>query len=244
MPREEAPKKLLTDYPRPSVAVDVAVLTVTDRVLRVLAVEHQRGGVALPGTFLHEGETLAVAVERALTEKAGLSGIAFRQLLVFDDPTRDDRGWVLSVGHVAAIAEGLLPVGAVLLPLRDDVVQQPMLFDHAAIVKAAVQDLRDHYGRFLDPDRLLGEEFTVLSLRQHYEAIFGHVLVKDTFRRHIKDHLEATGSVERAVIGKPAALFTRKAHAPLPPSAAAFFLRDGPTSLSLPTDVAGKSVLR
>ncbi|MET3805534.1 ADP-ribose pyrophosphatase YjhB (NUDIX family) [Nakamurella sp. UYEF19] len=220
------PEKPLTDYPRPSVAVDVAVLTVRDGQLEALAVEHRRGGLALPGTFLHEGETLAVSAERALREKAGLDGIKFRQLRVFDDPKRDDRGWVLSVGHVAAIAAELLPERAELLALRGDVVQQAMLFDHAAIVTAAVQDLRDHYGRFVDPDRLLGERFTVLSLRQLYEAIFGHPLVKDTFRRHIKDHIDPTGDVERDVVGKPAALFTRRPDAPLPPSAGAFFLRD------------------
>ena len=85
-------QKPLTDYPRPSVAVDVAVLTVRSHELHVLVVEHRLGGLALPGSFLHEGETLATAAERALLSKAGLGGVAFRQLHVFDDPERDDRG--------------------------------------------------------------------------------------------------------------------------------------------------------
>src|SRR3954469_20913490 len=102
--------KALTDYPRPSVAVDTAVLTVPDDDprLSVLLIrrtgEHRGSEWSLPGTFLHGGETLAVAVGRSLREKAGLTpSVAPRQLHVFDDPRRDDRGWVLSVAHVAAL---------------------------------------------------------------------------------------------------------------------------------------------
>src|ERR1700712_4404747 len=112
-------QKPLTDYPRPSVAVDVAVLTVRSHELHVLVVEHRLGGFALPGTFLHEGETLAMAAERALRSKAGLGGVDFRQLHVFDDPQRDDRGWVLSVGHVAGVPAQRIPEGASLIPLPD-----------------------------------------------------------------------------------------------------------------------------
>ena len=56
-----------------------------------------------PGTFLHEGETLADAVDRSLRKKANVRGLHPRQLHVFDDPRRDDRGWVLSVAHVEVV---------------------------------------------------------------------------------------------------------------------------------------------
>ena len=39
-----------------------------------------------PGTFLHEGETLADAVDRSLRDKANVRGLHPRQLHVFDDP--------------------------------------------------------------------------------------------------------------------------------------------------------------
>jgi 8-oxo-dGTP diphosphatase len=57
----------------------------------------------MPGTFLHQGERLADAVTRSLIQKAGVTGGHPAQLAVFDDPHRDERGWVLSVGHVAVI---------------------------------------------------------------------------------------------------------------------------------------------
>src|SRR3954467_12064695 len=98
----------LVDYPRPSVAVDTAVLTPdAERGLLVLLVRRdsaqRKDAWALPGTFLHEGETLADAVLRSLDQKAGIRGQAPRQLHVFDDPERDDRSWVLSVAHVVLL---------------------------------------------------------------------------------------------------------------------------------------------
>ena len=105
----------LTDYPRPSVAVDTAVLALDpEQGLVLLEVRRPTGmGWALPGTFIHEGETLAEAVDRSLRVKANVRGLHPRQLHVFDDPTRDDRGWVLSVAHVASG-----PAGTVGGPLR------------------------------------------------------------------------------------------------------------------------------
>jgi len=35
--------------------------------------------------------------------KANVRGLHPRQLHVFDDPDRDDRGWVLSVAHVQVV---------------------------------------------------------------------------------------------------------------------------------------------
>jgi 8-oxo-dGTP diphosphatase len=84
-PYRDSGGKTFEDYPRPSVAVDAAVLTVPPGAdaLHVLLVRregsHRKGAWALPGTFLHPGETLADAVLRALRTKAGVEGLAPRQ---------------------------------------------------------------------------------------------------------------------------------------------------------------------
>lgn len=213
----------LSEFPRPSVAVDVAVLTIRDDTLQVVVVDHKLGGQALPGTFLHQGEVLARAASRALEQKAGLREVAFSQLKVFDDPSRDERGWVLSVGHSGAIPAALIPPEVSLLPVVDGLAGGPLLFDHADIVALAVQELRLRYSRTVDPADLLGETFTVRELRRVYQAIFGRPLVKDTFRRHTIDALEPTGELAVS-FGRPAELFRKRPTATLPAAAWAIFV--------------------
>ncbi|MGV0741046.1 NUDIX domain-containing protein [Mycolicibacterium sp. XJ870] len=204
----------LTDYPRPSVAVDTALLTVApDRGLVVLQVRRAKGpGWALPGTFLHAGEVLADAVNRSLAQKANIHDLSPRQLHVFDALDRDDRGWVLSVAHVAVVPAGrlstrfvdrtrLVPVGA---PGR-------LIYDHPDIIALAVADVRAHYEAKPDPDRLLGDEFTVRDLRLVHEAVAGYPLQRDTFRRAMESHLDATGTTTVSGRGRPAELFRRRA---------------------------------
>jgi ADP-ribose pyrophosphatase YjhB (NUDIX family) len=217
--------KLLTDYPRPSVAVDVAVLTARDGALDVLTVEHRLGGRALPGTFLHEGELLANAAARALGSKAALADVAVTQLHVFDALDRDERGWVLSVGHSGAIAADRVPAAALLMPVIDGGPAEPLKFDHNEIVRRAVTDLRLRYGQRLDPGNLLGDQFTIRQLRRIYEAVYGHPLMKDTFRRIVAPHLNPTGETATD-FGRPAELFRKNTGSRLPPAAWATFVTE------------------
>ncbi|MEB4208951.1 NUDIX hydrolase [Mycobacterium sp. 94-17] len=202
----------LADYVRPSVAVDTAVLSL-DRDVGLVVLEVRRAtgrGWALPGTFLHEGETLADAVDRSLREKANVRGLHPRQLHVFDDPHRDERGWVLAVAHVEVVrldrlasrfagATRLMPASA---PGR-------LPYDHDGIIARAVDDLRSRYRVYPDPDRLLGDEFTMRELRLAHEAVAGAALQRDAFRRTMEPHLVATERMVTGLRGRPAELFRR-----------------------------------
>jgi 8-oxo-dGTP diphosphatase len=217
-------REKLTDYPRPSVAVDVAVLTVREDRLQVVVVEHVLGGLALPGTFLHEGETLADAAARALADKAGLQRVPFTQLHVFDRLDRDERGWVLSVGHSAVMPTGRIPEAARLVPIRQGRAAGELLFDHADIVRLAVGQLRREYATELDPAGLLGDSFTVLQLRKVYEAVFERPMMKDTFRRLVVPNLDATGEYGTD-FGRPAEIYRRTDRTRLTPKALAQLTR-------------------
>jgi len=216
----DADGKALTDYPRPSVAVDVAVLTVQAGRLHVLVVGRPDGGIALPGSFLRPGERLADSAERALRTKAGLSGADFHQLAMFDAPSRDDRGWVLSMAHGATLPRDGLPRGAELVRIDGRDVSEPLAFDHADMVARAVDDLRARYARRVDPSGLLPDAFTVLELRHLYETVFDRALPKDSFRRLVLDAIEPTGRMSSSGAGRPAELFRRHGSAALPAGSA------------------------
>jgi 8-oxo-dGTP diphosphatase len=226
-PYRDATGATLADYPRPSVAVDTAVLTLAPRTnpargapphrLSVLLVQRPEGvggpKWALPGTFLHQGERLADAVTRSLTEKAGVTGGHPAQLAVFDDPHRDERGWVLSVAHLAIIPYAALVDALLANPDRVRLAPVsrpgPLPYDHPAIVAAAKKELRRRYADRPDPERLLGSRFTIRELLDVHQAIAGTTLQKDTFRRAMEPHLRGTGTLSSGTVGRPSQRFLR-----------------------------------
>lgn len=164
------------EFARPSVAVDVAVLTVVPEARPWLGLlVYQRAGHAypgrwdIPGGFVRAGERLAETVLRVLREKSDVQGLAPTQLHVFDDPKRDERGWVIAVAQMDAVPHQRLQAA---MTRRDDVrivrvqdsdgrvrVQLPGRFrrlpwDHDEIVTMAVERLRERYARRPDPDGL------------------------------------------------------------------------------------------
>lgn len=210
----------LADYPRPSVAVDTAVLTVERGVLCVLLVLAPDATPAiawrLPGTFLHAGETLADAVARSLREKAGVAGLNPEQLHVFDDPRRDDRGWALSVAHLDVVRADRVPArgGNRLVPVAE---VPDLPFDHGAIIGFAVAALRERYRSEPDPFGLVDAaepdgSFTLRELRLVHEAVAGHRLPPDSFRRTMRDLLLETGRMSIGRRGKPAELYRRRGY--------------------------------
>lgn len=208
--------KALTDYPRPSVAVDVALLTVNARfqlcalVIRRLGT-HRHDEWQLPGTFVHAGERLADAVRRALRTKVGVEGLEPVQLHVLDDPHRDDRGWVLSVAHLDVVAQerlaGVMSRDVVLAPVAGI---EELAFDHDLILALAVEKLRADYVERPDPRRLLAAPFTLRELQLLHSAVAGTDLPKDSFRRRMEPLLEDTGEMQTGVVGKPARLFRHR----------------------------------
>lgn len=212
----------LTDYPRPNVAVDLALLTVeptTDRTpgrLVTLLLERTESptGHVLPGRFIRERETIQDTVDAMLADKVSLSpslsGSAPPRLLrVFDDPWRDERGWVMSIAHMVALpweyvagtAGEWVPVDARGRLTR----RRRLLFDHDTILREAVTSMRDRYETEPDADRLLTGPFTLLDLRRLHEAVLGEPIRKDTFNRRMRPQLATTeAEPESRPVGRPA----------------------------------------
>jgi 8-oxo-dGTP diphosphatase len=220
-------------YERPSLAVDVVVLSVVERVLQVAVYKRAshpaRGAFALPGGFVRVGESLDEAARRLLADKAGLEDVFLEQLYTFGSPDRDPRGHIVSVAYYALIDRGrferlhrrtearagVLEVewsgltGGPVRVLGDGGEELPLAFDHADIVGMAVKRIRGKLDYSAIGYQLLRPAFALRELQEVHETVLGLPLNKDSFRRRMlaTGDLEATGERERDVEHRPAELY-------------------------------------
>ncbi len=226
-------------FERPSVAVDVALLSVAEGALWTVLLhrsEHpHRGRYALPGGFVGLREPLDAAAARVLARKCGLDDVFLEQLYTFGDPGRDPRTRVISVAHVALVDRGRLlaasagaeeliharlevpwegETGGPVEARRPDGTELPLAFDHADILGMAVKRVRGKLDYAPIGFQLLPPRFTLLELQRVHETILARPLNKDSFRRRMlaSGQLEATGESQRDVDHRPAELyrFTRR----------------------------------
>ena len=218
-------------WPRPSLAVDVAILTVLDDAVHVLLVERTKppakGRWALPGGFVRIDESLAGAVERVLERETGLRDLYTAQLATFGEVGRDPRGRVVTVAHYALVPAGRIveTVGARAgctlarvvpgaaapdaLVVHAATGEAGLAFDHDRIVAAAVERVRGRLWYAPVAFELVPDEFTLLDLQRVYEAILGRPLDKNAFRRRIlaSGLVAPLGRRREGLRARPAELF-------------------------------------
>lgn len=215
-------------FDRPSVAIDLILMTVQDDALWVGLIERRdhpdKGRLALPGTFVGIDESLDAAAERVVADRVGLTGIFLEQLYTFGAPGRDPRMRIISVAYYALVnPERLRDLGSTfrLRPLAVPWTGEaggpvtiadgevPLAFDHAEIIGMAVKRLRGKLGYAPIGFQLLPARFTLRRLQHVHETILGTTVNKDSFRRRMlaTGDLEATGAVEAEVGHRPAELY-------------------------------------
>jgi 8-oxo-dGTP diphosphatase len=223
----------LDRHPHPHLAVDIALLTLHAGALHALLRRRDEppfaGAEALPGGFVHLGDSLSATAERVLAQKCGLRDVFLEQLYTFGEVDRDPRGRVVSVAYYALVPEQvLLPaIAGRPLALRKLAVAWPdtgggpaqaldergrpvqLAFDHAEILGTTVQRLRGKIDYAPVGFELLGKQFTLLDLLEVHEAVLGRELNKDSFRRRLLGSglLIATGKLRAGVAHRPAALY-------------------------------------
>lgn len=220
-------------FDRPSIAVDVALVTVIDDELGILVIQRDQhphqGKWQLPGGFVHVGESLDDAAARLLEEKAGITDVYTEQLYTFGEVDRDPRTRVITVAYYALVASTRLTtdnVGGQLA--RIDVPWEgetggsvrikagnrhlATAFDHDRIIGMVVKRLRGKLNYAPVGYELLPNEFTLLDLQRIHEAILGVSVNKDSFRRRMlaSGELLPTGNRQVDVGHRPAALYRHR----------------------------------
>jgi 8-oxo-dGTP diphosphatase len=206
-----------SDFPRPSVTVDVAAFTILDAELRVMLVrrgEHPyKGAWALPGGFVRvgdahrdQGEDLDVAAAREIEEETGLppSDIFFEQLGAFGKAGRDPRMRVITVAYYALVRPDLAPLARAggdaqraewvrVHALRP----KDLAFDHAEIIDAAIRRVADRVASTTIAQSLVPKTFTIPELRHVHAVLTGKPQDPGNFRRRVQRMIE-DGLIEQA----------------------------------------------
>lgn len=179
-------------YPHPAVTTDCVILTFHEEKLKILlirrGIEPFKGQWALPGGFLRMDESAEEGALRELREETGVTGCKIKQFHTFSSPGRDPRERVITIAFYALMkwqqATGAddaefadwLPADS--LPL--------LAFDHAEIIKMAMEALRRDI--FFEPVgfELLNEVFSMTELQKVYEAILGREFDRRNFAKKMK----------------------------------------------------------
>jgi 8-oxo-dGTP diphosphatase len=183
------------EYERPGLTVDCVIfgLDLEEESLKVMLIERDlkpfAGMWAIPGGFVHNGETLMEAAMRELQEETGITDVFLEQLYTFGDPGRDPRGWIVSVAYYALVSPEQHSVHASTDARQArwfPVTALPRLaFDHAEILRTALERIRGKLTYAPVGFELLPQKFTIKQLQKLYEIVLGMKLDNRNFRKKI-----------------------------------------------------------
>jgi 8-oxo-dGTP diphosphatase len=206
------------EFKRPGIAVDVVLLTIIDGELKVGLIKREEdpyhGKHALPGRFVRYEESITDTARIAIESKGNIkaNGIYLEQLYTFgDNLDRDTRIRTISIVYYGLVKAEVIdrqkeskfrwePVYG--LP--------PLAFDHADIIKSAVERIREklfHTGIIFN---LLPNEFTLSELQHAFEIVLNDSLDKRNFRKKMNEIyvLKDTRKTRMEGAHRPAALYS------------------------------------
>ena len=212
---------------RPLATVDLAIFAIESNALQVLLVKRPTAKGepfpdqwALPGGFidLDQDSDLEDCASRKLKEKTGVVAPYLEQVRTWGGADRDPRGWSTTTLYFALIAadtESLVPGGnagdAKWTRVDGNRVREKLAFDHAELLKEAVDRLRSKVEYTSLPAFLMPNEFTLTELQRVYEITLGRLLEKKAFRTRVlaTDLLEDVPRLREGA-NRPAQLYRLK----------------------------------
>jgi 8-oxo-dGTP diphosphatase len=214
-------------FERPLTTVDVAIFSVQDHDLRALLVKRPTdkaepfpGLWALPGGFVdvRKDTDLEACAMRKLKEKSGVVAPYLEQVGSVGSAARDPRGWSTTHTYFALVGAddtSLSPGGnasdARWFTVDGNKVKEKLAFDHATLLKSAIERLRNKVEYTSLPAFLMPSEFTLTELQQVYEVVLDRTLEKKAFRtRMLATDLLEPLSKQKEAANRPAQMFRLK----------------------------------
>jgi len=194
--KEETPVSMHSimyeQHPKHFVAVDCSIFGYEEGELKLLlyprGFEPARGKWSLMGGFVQDNESLEEAARRILLQTTGLHDIFLEQASAHSNPNRDPGARVISINFVALIRidihdkELVRESGAHWWPITKLPV---LIFDHEEMILQALSLLQQKAGINLIGKELLPVQFTLLQLKNLYEAIYQKSFDPGNFRKKV-----------------------------------------------------------
>ena len=138
------------DYPRPSVTVDIVLLTDALPHPQVLLIRRKNPPFknlwALPGGFLEMDESLHESALRELHEETNISDVQLTQIGAFGKPNRDPRGRVITIAYLGIVKseqqKAVAGSDASEVAWFSTSNLPQLAFDHNDIIKKALKELK------------------------------------------------------------------------------------------------------
>lgn len=206
----------LSDYPRPNVTVDGVALRWDDELKQVQVLltrreqEPYQGLLALPGGFIHQGESAKQAMGRVVEQKTGikLPTTHIEQLQTLTEPERDPRGWIMSVVHLVYLSgdyEGEW-VGL------KEALTLDLAFDHQTIIETALKRVKGRLTYEPTVLKCIGTTFTSLQAQEVYGYFDDKyaTMSPSSFRTTYTPLFSDTGLTKSEGRGRPKVLYQLK----------------------------------
>lgn len=138
------------EYPRPSVTVDIILITDEQVPPQVLLIRRMNppfeGFWALPGGFIELDESLDESASRELCEETNISDVDLTQIGTFGELDRDPRGRVITVAYIGVVKpeQKEAIAGSDAAEVRwFPILELPQLaFDHKLIIQTGLERLK------------------------------------------------------------------------------------------------------
>ncbi len=180
------------NYTKHYLSVDCVILGYEEEELKLLLYPRgfapEEGKWSLLGGFVNENETIDNAALRVLYNTTGLEEIYLEQVHSFSEPDRDPGARVVSIAYYALVKINQQDIdlvrehGAHWWPLSK---LPDLIFDHRRMVDKSIERLQQKASSQLIGSELLPETFTLIQLRNLYNAIFLRTFDPGNFRRKI-----------------------------------------------------------
>jgi 8-oxo-dGTP diphosphatase len=213
----DAPSYSLKPFFVSAVSVDIVIFGFENKSLRVLlvqrGVEPYMNRWALPGEMVKANENLDAAADRVLFELTSMNEVYLEQVASFGAPERHPAGRAFTVAYYSLIGTSAHPVspnGWAKHAQYFDINELPDLaFDHADVLNACLERLRERVRMRPIGFELLPRTFSLSDLQNLYESILGETLDKRNFRKKILSMgiVEDTGDLQSNVNHRPAKLY-------------------------------------